>query len=178
MEHTQALLRLCCLGFGAAMEVLVPDTMARNLFPRPPEAGIRWIRLMLGMTKTVVGCAVTAVAVPLPVSASVLYAGFGILAVYSLVRPYREEMMLSVICTWLILFLPFTGVLACLGGGLLVLAAEVPGLAGVSILVLGAPMALLQFGAEGGLVLLGAAALLFARKLGEWKARKTGLYSG
>lgn len=178
MDRTLVLLRLGCLVFGALVGILLPDKAIRQFFPQPKARGAQFMRLMIGVSKTVVCCAAAAVATPAPVSFSILYAGLGLLAAHILLQPQPAEQALPVICTWLILFLPFTGALACLGGGLLVLAADVPGVAGLAILVLGAPMALLQFGAEGGLVLLGAAALLCTRQVLEWRGHRSGLHPG
>lgn len=178
MDRTLVLLRLGCLVFGALAGILLPDKAIRQFFPKPKEVGAQLMRLMISIAKTVVCCAVAVVTTPAPASISILYAGLGLLAAHILLQHRPAELVLPVICTWLILFLPFTGVLACLGGGLLVLAADVPGVAGLAILVLGAPMALLQFGAEGGLVLLGAAALLCTRQVLEWRGRRIGLYPG
>ena len=171
MERTQVWLRLVCFGFGMVVGILLPDKAGRRFFPHPDAPGAQLVRLMLGVTKTVVGCAVAVVAAPLPVAVSILYTGLGVYAAQTAMQPRPERQTLPIICTWLILFLPFTGALACLGGGLLVLAADVPGLAGLAILVLAAPMALLQFGAEGCLVLLGAAALLCARQMMPQRTR-------
>lgn len=178
MERAVILLRLCCFGVGTAVEILLSDTAVRRLVPHPQTARAQLMRLMIGITKTVVCCAAVAVAVPLPVSVSILYAGFGMLAAHSLAKPVVEVQPLPVICSWVIVFLPFTGVLACLGGGLLVLAADVPQLAGLAILILGAPMALLQVGTEGGLILLASAALVCARTIAEWSNHRTGLHPG
>lgn len=178
MERTLIWLRLGCLLFGGMAGLLLKDKAMQRFFPQPRATGARLLRLMIGVAKTVVCCAAAVVVSPLPVSVSILYAGLGVLAAHIITHPHPGEQTLPIICTWMILFLPFTGALACLGGALLVLAADVPGAAGVAILVLGAPMALLQFGPEGGLVLLGIAALLCTRQMIEWKAQQAGPYPG
>lgn len=178
MDRTLIWLRLGCLLFGGMAGLLWKDKAMQRFFPQPRANGARLLRLMIGVAKTVVCCAAAVVVSPLPVSVSILYAGLGVLVLHIITQPNPGEQTLPIICTWMILFLPFTGALACLGGALLVLAADVTGAAGVAILILGAPMALLQFGPEGGLVLLGVAVLLCARQMIEWKAQQAGSYRG
>ena len=158
MERSTILLRLGCLAFGALFGVLLSDRNIKG-FLCQRETGLgKLVHLMLGVTKMVVCCAAAAViAKALPASLSILYAGLGLLMAHIVLEPGKAEGSLPLICIWLVLYLPFTGMLACLGGSLLVLAAGESTVAGLAILVLGAPMALLQFGPEGGLVLLGAA---------------------
>lgn len=116
MERTQVWLRLVCFGFGMVVGILLPDKAGRRFFPHPDAPGAQLVRLMLGVTKTVVGCAVAVVAAPLPVAVSILYTGLGVYAAQTAMQPRPERQTLPIICTWLILFLPFTGALACLGG--------------------------------------------------------------
>lgn len=178
MDRTMIWLRLGCLLFGTLAGLLLQDKAIQRFFPQPRAAGARLLRLMIGVAKTVVCSAAAAVVSPLPVSVSILYAGLGVLVSHIISQPDPWEQTQPIICTWIILFLPFTGVLACLGGALLVLAADAPETAGLAILVLGAPMALLQFGPESGLILLGVAALLCTRQVIEWKRHHTDLYPG
>ena len=195
MGLASVVMRLACLLFGAAVGMILPEKRCRELCrPFTPSAG-ELMTLALGVSKTVVTCAAAAVAAPMPVQVSILYTGMGLLGADCLTRksgqetwlpiicpwlilylPFTgvlacltrksgQETWLPIICPWLILYLPFTGVLACLGGGLLVLSAGVPCMAGLAMVVLAAPMALLQFEAEGGLVLLLAAAILCAEQV-------------
>lgn len=178
MDRTLIWLRLACLLFGSMSGLLLQDKALQRLFPQPRATGARMLRLMIGVAKTVVCCAAAVVVTPLPVSVTILYSGLGVLTVHVLTQPDPQEQTLPIICTWMILFLPFTGALACLGGALLVLAADVPGMAGLAILVLGAPMALLQFGPEGGIILVGTASLLCTRQLIEWKRKNADFFPG
>lgn len=165
MGLASVVMRLACLLFGAAVGMILPEKRCRELCrPFTPSAG-ELMTLVLGVSKTVVTCAAAAVAALLPVQVSILYTGMGLLCADCLAGKSEQETWLPIICPWLILYLPFTGALACLGGGLLVLSAGVPCMAGLSMVVLAAPMALLQFGAEGGLVLLLAAAILCAEQV-------------
>lgn len=160
METASWAARLACLAFGIGMGLILSERACSRLCRAlaPGEAVL--MKFMLGTVKTVVACAATAVTAPLPATVSILYTGLGILAAHSFAGNPKQGPVLSVVYPWLILYLPFTGALACLGGGLLVLAADVPAVAGLAMAVLAAPMALLQFGPEGGLVLLTAAALV------------------
>lgn len=165
MGLASVVMRLACLLFGAAVGMILPEKRCRELCRLfTPSAG-ELMTLALGVSKTVVTCAAAAVAAPMPVQVSILYTGMGLLGADCLTRKSGQETWLPIICPWLILYLPFTGVLACLGGGLLVLSAGVPCMAGLAMVVLAAPMALLQFEAEGGLVLLLAAAILCAEQV-------------
>lgn len=165
MGLASVVMRLACLLFGAAVGMILPEKRCRELCrPFTPSVG-ELMTLALGVSKTVVTCAAAAVAAPMPVQVSILYTGMGLLGADCLTRKSGQETWLPIICPWLILYLPFTGVLACLGGGLLVLSAGVPCMAGLAMVVLAAPMALLQFEAEGGLVLLLAAAILCAEQV-------------
>lgn len=165
MEPASVMARVACLLFGAAVGMILPGKRCRELCrPFTPSAG-ELLMLMLGVSKTVVTCAAAAVTAPMSVQVSILYTGMGVLGADCLTRKSGQETWLPIICPWLILYLPVTGALACLGGGLLVLSADVPCMAGLAMVVLAAPMALLQFGAEGGLVLLLAAAILCAEQM-------------
>ena len=160
MEASAATARLACLLFGAAVGLLLSDRVCLRLCRPFAAGGARLLQIMLGVSQTVGACAAAVLAAPLPVPVSILYTGLGVLGTRSLAPSPVPGARLAVICSWLILYLPFTGMLACLGGGLLVLAADAPAVAGLAMVVLAAPMALLQFGAEGSLALLAGAALL------------------
>ena len=69
----------------------------------------------------------------------------------------------AVTCSWLILYLPITGVLCCLTGGAAVLVTGYLPLGAVLIAGLAVPVAWLQWGAESGIVLLVNAAIMLAR---------------
>ena len=69
----------------------------------------------------------------------------------------------AVTCSWLILYLPITGVLCCLTGGTAVLVTGYLPLGAVLIAGLAVPAAWLQWGAESGIVLLVNAAIMLAR---------------
>lgn len=176
MEASAAAVRLACVLFGAAVGLILSDRVCLRLCRPFAAGGARLMKILWGVSQTTVACAAAVLAAPLPVPLSILYAGLGVLGAHSLARQKAQpSCLLPIICPWLILYLPFTGVLACLGGGLLVLAADVPALAGVAMLVLAAPMALLQFGAEGGLFLLTGAVLLCPKELSAaWHESREG----
>lgn len=164
--------RLGCLLFGGAVGVLLSQLACARLCGSLSPGAAKLMQGMLALSKTVVACAVSAVVSPLPVDISILYTGFGVLWTGRL-PSVKEKMLLSVLCPWLILYLPITGGLACVGGGLLVLAADVPAMAGLAMVVLAAPMALLQFGGEGGAVLLLAAGILCPEQIAAaWREGK------
>ena len=176
MEASAAAARLACVLFGAAVGLLLSDRVCLCLCRPFAAGGARLLKILWGISQTTVVCAMAVLAAPLPVPTSILYAGMGVLGAHSLAgQKTQPSYLLSIICPWLILYLPFTGALACLGGALLVLAADVPALAGLAMLVLAAPMALLQFGAEGGLVLLTGAVLLCPKELSAaWNESRGG----
>ena len=160
METAVWAARLACLAFGIGVGLILSERVCSRLCSAFAPGEAMLMKFMLGTGKTVVACAAAAVTAPLPASVAILYTGLGILAAHSFEGKPKQGTVLAVVCPWVILYLPFTGALACLGGGLLVLAADVPAVAGLAMTVLAAPMALLQFGPEGGLVLLAAAGLV------------------
>lgn len=172
-------LRFGCLAFGATMGALFPRYLPLPLRQAAVKTAA-WTDILLGICKVVVSCAVALTVVPLPVSLTFLYTGTGLLAATAVIEPEHWHHQLPVVCTWMVLYLPFTGVLASLGGVLLVLSAGVPGMSVLAVLVFAAPMALLQFGAEGGLLLLAIAAALCAWQIGYHRLgrKKKGLFSG
>lgn len=159
MEWLLVAARLGCLLFGVAVGAILSGPVCLRLCGSLAPGGAKLMQGMLSLSKTVVACAVSAVVAPLPVDISILYTGFGVLWA-GRIPVVKEKLLLAVLCPWLILYLPITGALACVGGALLVLAADVAAMAGLAMVVLAAPMALLQFGGEGGGVLLLAAAVL------------------
>lgn len=168
MFHTMVLLRLGCFAFGFMGQLLLPKRLDASVFGAPGPVSRQLLHIVFHMSKVTACCAIAALVVPLPVPTSVLYTGGGIGAACMAHQEKRAEEWLVFVCTWIILYLPVTGALACLGGGMLVLAADVPEMAGLAVLVLAAPMAFLQFGPEGALVLLGSAALLGTRRVRLW----------
>lgn len=165
MYRTIILLRLGCLLFGGAMGALLPGHILRRFPPGMKSGGTKMLQLMFDVTKTVVSCAAAVWLVPLPVYTVILYTGAGVTATCAGALPEEKWQPLPILCTWLILYLPVTGALACLGGMLLVVAMDAPGMSGLAVLVVAAPMALLQFGTEGCLVLISAAAFLASRQI-------------
>lgn len=159
VEERVVVARMGCLLFGTAVGMILSEQVCVRLCSSLSPGLAKLMRGMLALSKTVVACAVAAVASPLTADISILYTGLGVLWAGKLPSA-KEKMFLAVLCPWLILYLPITGALACVGGGLLVLAADVPAMAGLVMVVLAAPMALLQFGGEGAAILLLAAAIL------------------
>lgn len=181
VNSATVLLRLGCLAFGTGAGVLFPKHLPLPASRTSARSSAWvWLDILLGICKVVVSCAVALLVVPLPVSVTFLYTGTGILAAAVGAEPDQWQHHLPVVCAWMILYLPFTGVLACLGGVLLVLAAEVPGVSVLAVLVFAAPMALLQFGPEGGLVLLATAAMWCIWQAGYHRLHRknTGLFPG
>ena len=129
--------RLGCLGLG-----LAAGWLAARAPLRCKAAG-----LAADAAAAAAACMAAQALLPTPARTAMLYAGLGALWGQGAARPCPRTGAAAA-CAWLVLYLPFTGALACLGGGALALAAGFP------------PMALLQFGPEGALGVLGAAALL------------------
>ena len=96
---------------------------------------------------------------------ALLYGGFG--AVLGHNWPFWNHghggKGVAVTCTWLILYLPVTGALCCLAGGLAVLGLGYLPLGAVLIPTLAVPIAWVQYGPESGIILLLAAAMMFWR---------------
>lgn len=165
MESAAILMRLGCLVFGTAAGLLLPGPRRDDHVRKgASEQANGLLHLTWQVGRTVLCCAAAALFVPLPVMTVFLYTGLGLFLV-PLGAAFPEQKSLPVVYAWLILYLPVTGALASLGGTLMVLAAEVPYMAALAVLVLAAPMALLQYGLEGGIVLLGTAALLCVRQV-------------
>lgn len=94
---------------------------------------------------------------------AILYTGLGaVLGQGMLLRQKGEAAVCGLVCVWVVLYLPFTGVLACLGAACLALAIGHPALGLVAAPVFAAPIALLQFGAPGALAMLAGAVVSFA----------------
>ena len=96
---------------------------------------------------------------------ALLYAGAGAISGhnYSLWHKGWGGKGVAVTCTWLILYLPVTGALCCLAGGLAVLGLGYLPLGAVLIPTLAVPIAWVQYGPESGIILLLAAAMMFWR---------------
>ena len=69
----------------------------------------------------------------------------------------------AVTCTWLILYLPVTGLLCCLAGGAAVLLWGYLPVGAVLIPLLAIPLAGMQYGTEAGVGTALAAAIMFSR---------------
>ena len=69
----------------------------------------------------------------------------------------------AVTCAWLMLYLPVTGVLCCLAGGIAVLLTGYLPLGAVLIAALAVPVGWLQYGGEAGALLLFNAGIMLTR---------------
>lgn len=119
--------------------------------------------------KTAAACAVARAALPELGGLAVIWAGLGAVAghCYSFWHRGRGGPGTAVLAGWVVLCLPFTGVLAVVGGAALTLATGYLPLGAVAAPVFAAPIALLQYGAHGpeaGLCLLAGAVLASARQ--------------
>lgn len=95
---------------------------------------------------------------------ALLYGGLGaVLGQGTAWRGRGGQAVCGLVCAWVALYLPFTGMLACLGALALALALDCPQLGLVAAPVFAAPVALLQFGAPGALAMLAGAAVSFER---------------
>ena len=96
---------------------------------------------------------------------ALLYGGFG--AVLGHNWPFWNHghggKGVAVTCAWLMLYLPVTGVLCCLAGGIAVLLTGYLPLGAVLIAALAVPVGWLQYGGEAGAILLLSAAIMLAR---------------
>ena len=116
--------------------------------------------------KTVLACALCwGVAGPALGHTALLYAGAGATLGhnYSLWHKGWGGKGVAVTCTWLILYLPVTGALCCLAGGLAVLGLGYLPLGAVLIPALAVPVAWVQYGTESGILLLLATAMMLWR---------------
>ena len=96
---------------------------------------------------------------------ALLYGGFG--AVVGHNWPFwcrgRGGKGVAVSCAWLILYLPITGVLCCLAGGIAVLLTGYLPLGAVLIAALAVPIAWVQYGTESGVVMAASALIMLSR---------------
>lgn len=96
---------------------------------------------------------------------ALLYGGFG--AVLGHNWPFWNHghggKGVAVTCAWLILYLPVTGVLCCLAGGIAVLLTGYLPLGAVLIAALAVPVGWLQYGGEAGAILLLNAGIMLTR---------------
>ena len=98
-------------------------------------------------------------------STALLYGGFGAVLGHNwpFWNQWRGGKGVAVTCAWLILYLPITGVLCCLAGGVAVLLTGYLPLGAVLIAALAVPAAWLQYGREAGIVLLVNAVIMVTR---------------
>ena len=118
------------------------------------------------VAKTVLACGLCwLLAGPVLGHTALLYAGAGAISGHncSLWHKGWGGKGVAVTCTWLILYLPVTGALCCLAGGLAVLGLGYLPLGAVLIPTLAVPIAWVQYGPESGIILLLAAAMMFWR---------------
>ena len=96
---------------------------------------------------------------------ALLYGGFG--AVLGHNWPFWNHghggKGVAVTCAWLMLYLPVTGVLCCLAGGIAVLLTGYLPLGAVLIAALAVPVSWLQYGGEAGALLLFNAGIMLTR---------------
>ena len=96
---------------------------------------------------------------------ALLYGGFG--AVLGHNWPFWNHghggKGVAVTCAWLMLYLPVTGVLCCLAGGIAVLLTGYLPLGAVLIAALAVPVGWLQYGGEAGALLLFNAGIMLTR---------------
>lgn len=115
--------------------------------------------------KTAAACWFCWMAAPELGLTSLLYGGFG--AVLGHNWPFwnrgRGGKGVAVTCTWLILYLPVTGVLCCLAGGIAVLLAGYLPIGAVLIAALAVPIAWVQYGTESGLIMAVNAVIMLTR---------------
>lgn len=96
---------------------------------------------------------------------AVLYAGLGAILGHnwSVWHGFHGGKGVAVTCTWLILYLPVTGLLCCLAGGAAVLLWGYLPVGAVLIPLLAIPLAGMQYGTEAGVGTALAAAIMFSR---------------
>lgn len=149
-------LRLLCLGLGAALGCLpVTRLLPRRLAGRTADCAA-------AAALTALACWAAPLAAPGLGGVARLYAGLGAALGQ---WPRGGGGATAAICTWAVLYLPFTGVLSVAGGGALALATGSAALGALAVPVFAAPIALLQFGGEAGLAMLAGAALT----LWQWR---------
>ena len=177
-------LRILCLLVGYLLgSFLTAECIARRLTGRSARdlgsgnPGMANIMATLGkgpgfavlagdVAKTVLACGLCwLLAAPVLGHTALLYAGAGTIFGhnYSLWHKGWGGKGVAVTCTWLILYLPVTGALCCLAGGLAVLGLGYLPLGAVLIPTLAVPIAWVQYGPESGIILLLAAAMMFWR---------------
>ena len=96
---------------------------------------------------------------------AVLYAGLGAILGHnwSVWHGFHGGKGVAVTCTWLILYLPVTGLLCCLAGGIAVLLTGYLPLGAVLIAALAVPIAWVQYGTESGVVMAVSALIMLSR---------------
>ena len=116
--------------------------------------------------KTVAACGAAYYATaPLIGQASILYAGLGAVLGhnYPAWARFRGGKGVAVTCVWLVLYLPVTGVLCCLAGGVAVMLTGYLPVGAVLIAALAVPVGWLQYGTEAGAVLALNAVIMVTR---------------
>ena len=100
---------------------------------------------------------------------AVLYAGLGAILGHnwSVWHGFHSDKGVAVTCTWLILYLPVTGLLCCLAGGAAVLLWGYLPVGAVLIPLLAVPLAGMQYGTEAGVGTALAAAIMLSRHAKE-----------
>lgn len=104
---------------------------------------------------------------------AILYGGIGVIAGHTWPVWLRHGggRATVMVCTWLILYLPVTGLLCCLAGA--VVTAGIGATWGCLLIpCLAAPVAWLQFGMQSGLAVFAAAILLFWQYRNDKACRK------
>lgn len=154
-------------GLGAALGALVgagvPWCVLR-LLERPSLSGAHdeWPYWGCSLAGGALAWACAAIAAPELGRAALVYGGLGaVLGQGVLLHGHGGRAVCGLVCAWVALCLPFTGVLACLGAMSLALAAECPQLGLAAVPVFAAPVALLQFGAPDALAMLAGAVISF-----------------
>ena len=83
--------------------------------------------------------------------------------IFPIFAGFRGGKGVAVTCAWLMLYLPVTGVLCCLAGGVAVLLTGYLPVGAVLIAALAVPVGWLQYGAEAGTVLALNAVIMVTR---------------
>lgn len=96
---------------------------------------------------------------------AVLYAGLGAILGHNwpLWHGFRGGKGVAVTCTWLMLYLPVTGILCCVAGGAAAILWGYLPVGAVLIPLLAVPVAAIQYGTEAGVGTALAAAVMLSR---------------
>ena len=177
-------LRILCLLVGYLLgSFLTAECIARRLTGRSARdlgsgnPGMANIMATLGkgpgfavlagdVAKTVLACGLCwLLAGPVLGHTALLYAGAGAISGHncSLWHKGRGGKGVAVTCAWLMLYLPVTGVLCCLAGGVAVMLTGYLPVGAVLIAALAVPVGWLQYGTEAGIVLALNAVIMVTR---------------